>query len=55
MNSKLILSIARFLVSVVGFNEKKHLLRSFSRLPSNEGLGLIDVGAAGGISIESTG
>jgi len=49
MNSKIILSIARFLVSVVGFNEKKHLTRSFSRLPSNDGLGLVDVGAAGGI------
>jgi FkbM family methyltransferase len=49
MYSKIILPIARFLVSVVGFNEKKHLTRSFSRLPSNDGLGLVDVGAAGGI------
>ena len=30
MNSKIILPIARFLVSVVGFNEKKHLMRILS-------------------------
>jgi len=47
MSSKIILATARFLVSIIGFNEKKHLLRSFSRLPSNDGLGLIDVGLPG--------
>ena len=49
MRTKIILAIARFLVSVFGFNEKKYLLKSFSQLPPNDGLGLIDVGAAGGI------
>ena len=49
MYHKIILPIARFLVSMFGFNEQKHLLRSFSLLPSNDGLSLIDVGAAGGV------
>ncbi len=46
---KYILPIARLLVSWFGFNEKKHLKRSFSSLPGCTGLTLIDIGAAGGI------
>jgi hypothetical protein len=49
MYHKTTLSIARLLVSTFGFNEQKHLLKSFSLLPPNDGLSLIDVGAAGGI------
>ena len=49
MIRKKLLPLARFLISIIGFNEKKHLLRSFAQLPQNDGLGLVDVGAAGGI------
>lgn len=46
---KYLLPIARLLVLWFGFNEKKHLKKSFSRLLGSTGLTLIDVGAAGGI------
>lgn len=44
-----LVSVARFLVSLIGFNEKKHILKAISKLPKNNGLCLVDVGAAGGI------
>jgi len=49
MNKRKLISIARSLVSIFGFNEKKHVLKAVSKLPKNDGLGLVDVGAAGGI------
>jgi len=44
--------ISRFIKNILltfAFNEEKHLSRAFESLPGNLPLGLIDVGAAGGI------
>ena len=49
MFRRISVSFARFLVSIIGFNEKKHIKRAFAKLPKNNGLGLVDIGAAGGI------
>ena len=49
MLKNILMPIARKLVSLLGFNEEQIISRAIAQLPKNDGLGLIDVGAAGGI------
>ena len=44
-----LMPIARKLFSLLGFNEDQIFSRAIAQLPKNDGPGLIDVGAAGGI------
>ena len=41
--------IARKLFSLLAFNEDQIFSRAIAQLPINDGLGLFDVGAAGGV------